>query len=369
MFWYLFICVFMFYPFLLVYVGKKHGVNTQKIALQLSTFVLMFFMALRDPIIGVDTKYYCYIFEQLRDTPVKKIFSVVTYGIKGSTWVVDLEKGYRFYNKVIGIFFDSSQMITVVNSCIILMLLYFLIKKKSKDYFLSIWLYLTLGLFQTEMNVSRNAIAILICYHALDYIAEKKFWKYIIWVCIAATIHKSVLVFIPLYFLFKKPIPSGKRMRLIIGISSVVGIGCMVLAPYIQNIIPMGLGKYLMASNEKTESLLVGGFYIAIVFFIWFMMKRSEKEGIYSACSTGMWMFTLNIACFGLNIGFKMAARVAGLFGVYIIILVPDLIHEIKSEKRRKTVTILLILGCGLQYILRMMINNIGGTMPYSFFW
>lgn len=369
MFWYLFICVFMVYPFLLVYVGKKHGVNAQKVALQLSALVLMFFMALRDQTIGVDTKYYCYIFEQLCDAPVSKIFSVVTYGARGSNWVVDLENGYRLYNKIIGLLFNSPQMITVVNSCIIIILIYLLIKKKSKDYFLSIWLYLTLGLFQTEMNVSRNAIAILICYHALDYIAEKKFWKYIIWVCIAATIHKSVLVFIPLYFLFKKPIPSGKRMRLIIEISSVVGIGCMVLAPYIQNIIPMGLGKYLMASNEKTESLLVGGFYIAIVFFIWFMMKRSEKEGIYYACSTGMWMFTLNIACFGLNIGFKMAARVAGLFGVYIIILIPDLIYEIKSEKRRKTVTILLILGCGLQYILRMMINNIGGTMPYSFFW
>lgn len=369
MFWYLFICVLMCYPFLLVYVGKKHGINTQKIALQISVLILMFFMALRDKMIGVDTKYYCYIFEQLRDTPVSKIFSVVTYGVKGSNWVIDMEKGYRLYNKLVGLIFNSPQMITVVNSCIIMMLLYFLIKKKSNDYFLSIWLYLTLGLFQTEMNVSRNAIAILICYHALDYINEKKLLKYLVWICVAATIHKSALIFIPLYFVLKKPIPSGKRMRFLIGISVAGGVGCLILAPYIQNIFPMGLGKYLTASNEKTESLLVGGLYVAIVFFIWFMMKREERQNIYSVCSMGMWMFTLNIACFGLNIGFKMAARVAALFGVYIIILIPDLIHEIQNKKRREMITILLIAGCGLQYILRMMINNIGGTMPYSFFW
>lgn len=43
---------------------------------------------------------------------------------------------------------------------------------------LSIWLYLTLGVYQTEMNVARNAIAILLGYTAFHWIKERKFAPY-----------------------------------------------------------------------------------------------------------------------------------------------------------------------------------------------
>ena len=64
-----------------------------------------------------------------------------------------------------------------------------------------------------------------------------------------------------------------------------------------------------------------------------------------------------------------MAARVAALFGTYMIIFIPDLLDKIKNEDRRIWISFLVAAGCGLQYILRLMINNIGGTLPYSFFW
>ena len=77
--WYLIVCILMFYPFALVYVGKKHGVNTQKLALQIAWFVLCIFMSLRSLNVGVDTKYYGYIFEQLKNVPFSKVATTVTY--------------------------------------------------------------------------------------------------------------------------------------------------------------------------------------------------------------------------------------------------------------------------------------------------
>lgn len=369
MFWYLVICVLMFYPCMILYLGKRQKINTQILALQVSCSVLCFFMAMRSQKVGVDTKYYCHVFQQLKNTPFLRVPSVITYATTERTWTFDFEIGYRFYNKLVGYLSGSPQTIIIFNSCVIFFLLYQLIKKTSKNYFLSIWLYITLGVFQTEMNVARNAIAIMICYYALHYIEDKKWKQYMLLICIAGTIHKSVLIFIPLYFWLKRPFCKTSTMRHLIEASVIAGIGLLFVGPRIQNFFSTGVGKYLTESNEKTESLFVGIFYLFLVFFVWIMMKPKERKNVFQNCPIGSWMFLFALCCFGANIGFKMAARVAALFGTYMIIFIPDLLDKIKNEDRRIWISFLVAAGCGLQYILRLMINNIGGTLPYSFFW
>ena len=369
MFWYLTLCILLLYPFLIVYAGVRWHRSAQTVALQLSCFLLWFFMAMRASSVGVDTKYYCYVFEQLSYAPLSKVFHMVTYGSRTGNWTMDFEPGYRLYNRLAGFLSHDPQMITIMNSSIIILLLYKLILKQSKNAMLSIWLYITLGVFQTEMNVARNAIAILLVYLAFQYVKKGRLWPYMITICLAATIHKSVLVFLPLYFVFRKTSPSRTRMKRLILHASLAGMGVLLFGSRLQALLPGIFGRYLTAQNIKMESLLVGGLYLFLVIFILFYMKNEERQKVFKECPIGIWMFTITMCCFGLNIGLKMAARLAALFGTYMIILIPNMVSKITDEKRRHTLILLLIIGCGVQYILRMTINNIGGTMPYSFFW
>ena len=369
MFWYLILCILISYPLLIVYAGVRWRKSAQTVALQLSCFVLWFFMAMRAPSVGVDTKYYCYIFEQLGQVPFSKVFRAVTYASPNGNWTMDFEPGYRFYNKLVSLISHDPQMITIMNSTVIILLLYKLIRKQSENAMLSIWLYITLGVFQTEMNVARNAIAILIIYLALQYVENGKKLAYALSVCLAALIHQSTLLFLPLYFFLRKPAPSSKNMRGLILFSAFIGTGILIFGARLQAIFPGIFGKYLTAQNMKMESILVGALYLVLVIFVLRFMKKEEKNRIIRECSIGIWMFTFTMSCFGLNIGLKMAARVAALFGTYMIILIPNMVSKISEEKRRHTLIVLLIAGCGIQYILRLMVNNIGGTMPYSFFW
>ena len=80
-------------------------------------------------------------------------------------------------------------------------------------------------------------------------------------------------------------------------------------------------------------------------------------------------LLTINLCFFGLNIGLDDASRMAGMFGPYLVILIPQMLTLIPNRIRRANVTQLLVLLCGIQYVLRMCINNIGGSMPYAFFW
>jgi hypothetical protein len=97
-------------------------------------------------------------------------------------------------------------------------------------------------------------------------------------------------------------------------------------------------------------------------------MTRDEQRTAVCNNQIGGWMLTLDLCFFGLTLGFAEGARVAALFGPYLIFYIPQLLSEIGNEKRRNNLIIIIVAISFLQYILRLSINNIGGTMPYSFY-
>ena len=368
MFWYVVICVLMLYPLSIIHAGNITGKKTEHLALIISCLILWFFMAMRNVTVGVDTKNYSYVFTQFAEIPLRKIFSAVTYATSSRTWSFDFEPGYRIVNKLVSYISDSSQAITIFNSTVIIVLLYCLIQHNSPNYMLSIWLYITMGIFQTEMNVTRNAIAILIVYNAISFIHKKEFGKYLLMCLIAASFHTAALVFIPIYWLIKFRI-NIKKVIIIIGAACFVGIVFPVVSPYIRMILPDGLDKYFEGNNEKLQSLMVGMMNTAVFVLGYMMLYRVERKKVVMNYSVGVMMLVMNLCFFGLNIGLGYASRMAALFGPYIIIFIPQVLSLIESKSRRKRASLLIAVICGVQYILRLYINNIGGTMPYQFFW
>lgn len=136
------------------------------------------FMAMRAQTVGVDTKYYVCIYQQFPQISWKELFTTQLYPTPRRTWELDLEPGYRLLNKLLSIYLPAPQWITVANSALIIALLYRWLRRESPNAMLSIWLYLTLGVYQTEMNVARNAIAILLGYTAFHWIKERKLAPY-----------------------------------------------------------------------------------------------------------------------------------------------------------------------------------------------
>lgn len=126
---------------------------------------------------------------------------------------LNFEYGYRLYNKLVSLISEKPQTITIANSLLIMALLGKLLKGHSPYVFLSDWLYITLGIYQTQINMARNAIAILICYLGCKYIAEHNVIKFLICVTIATLFHSSSVLFIPLYWLVTKTKLTGKRVK------------------------------------------------------------------------------------------------------------------------------------------------------------
>ena len=367
MFWYLFICALMLYPWMIHRGGLRTGKKTEYLALGIACTMLWFFMALRNVTVGVDTQYYCYVFTQFEDIPLHKVFTAVTYATESQTWEFDFEPGYRLVNKLASLLGSHPQIITVVNSTIIMVLLYRLIRNQSPMVLVSVWLYITLGVYQTEMNVTRNAIAILIIYNACVFMERREMWKYILCCVAGAMFHVTALVFIPLYWVYHRVALTPKRCVTVVLCFVLLGASFPVLGPYIQNVVPSALAEYFEGDVDSLSSLLVGVLNAMVFFVVYFMMERKERSLLYTEHKFGMMMFVLNLCFFGLNIGLADAARMAGLFGAYMMILIPRMLQRV-SRHRRGLAVLLVVLFCGAQYVLRLCINNIGGTMPYEFF-
>ena len=164
------LCLLLAYPARLCVLARRQGRSAQRVALAMSCVVLWFFMAMRAQTVGVDTKYYVCIYQQFPQISWKELFNAQLYPTPRRTWELDLEPGYRLLNKLLSIYLPAPQWITVANSALIIALLYRWLRRESPNAMLSIWLYLTLGVYQTEMNVARNAIAILLGYTAFHWI-------------------------------------------------------------------------------------------------------------------------------------------------------------------------------------------------------
>lgn len=347
----------------------QFGVKTSKLNLQVSSLFLLFFMALRNQMVGVDTKFYCAVFQQFQSIPLKRVFTQAVSLEIGSSWEFKVEPGYRLYNKVLSLVFHNNQAVTIVNAVIIAVLVYLLISKYSVSPWLSIWLYLTLGFYQTNMNITRNAIATLLCCNAVPFIFKREWKKYLAVVLFAMTIHISTAVFIPLYWVLRRFHINTRRIVIFVVSFFVLGISY----PYISRLfifrLPGRYGKYLASSNIRAFSVLVGVWIALLYLMLYCLMKKAEWQAFLEKNQAGVWLFLLSMCCYGLTLGIKNGERLAMLFAPYAIISLPSCLIEIQNKKKRNYIGIGLVVLCGVQYFLRLSVNNIGGTVPYIFFW
>lgn len=369
MIWYFFIALLMLYPLALQIRAERSGFQARGLVLAASCAILFFFFALRGEQVGVDTKYYCRVFRQFVDIPLRDVFHAVTYGSSARTWKFDFEPGFRLFNKLLTYLSANPQTITIATAVLIFVPLYAFVYQSSANVWLSMWLFLTLGIFQTDMNVSRNAVAIFLCYLALPLIEKRRPVPYVLLVLLASAFHQTALLFLPVYLLIRFVPLNSRRALVIFLVSLFIGLNFTVFGKLLQGVVPARYARYFGAGNDKLVSLIVGVFNAVIAGLAALLLRGDERRGLIEENQTGSWILLLNISFFTVDLGFSAGARAAALFGPYLIVLIPNMLERIGNLNRKRAAVLLVAVFCFLQYAARMQINNIGGSIPYAFFW
>lgn len=164
------------------------------------TFGFMWFLATFRSGIGFDYRAYIDIFNTVRAA-----------GWAGAFTSLELEPGFVVVTKLIGICTDSTVVMYGIYAALIYVPVAWFIYRyvEDSDAWLAVWLYVTLAFFYGTMNFIRQNLACSIMLLGYRFLREKKPIPFVVFVLLGASVHKTALVMLPVYFFTH--LPPGRK--------------------------------------------------------------------------------------------------------------------------------------------------------------
>lgn len=341
--------------FLMSFTSIRKSQNRDRkffVALMILTFIAM----VRGVSVGADTKNYIMYFNAIVNR--NSIEQLVSYARDN-----DIEYGYLFYNKIISLICSNQQTITMFNSVFLMTALWVVVKKYAINKMESVYLFYVLGVYQTALNLMPSSIASLIALSGVCFIKKREGIKYVCTILLAMMIHKSVFVFLPFYFISRVKI-TKKLAVLIFGGGFLGYILYDAILPVLALFVPDSYLYYL--DTGKTSNGVVFVFHILILVFVLLFVDLNRCDDYVNIY---MWLFLMELVFYWLGMRLVFFSRISLLFTPVLILLLPKVIREVRIVKQSKAIRLLFFIMLGVQYLLRISVNNIGTTLPYVFFW
>lgn len=155
--------------------------------------VMFFFSILRETSVGVDYEMYLKFFRKVCEGGLPYVFST-----ENPYWK---EIGYSLFEYLMSLFGDTPLVFSTGVALFCLVLNAIFVYKYSPSVWLSMFIFISFGFFNYTLCTIRHQMAIAIFMFALPLLQQKRFVPYLIIVLLTATFHKSMLVWIPVYFL------------------------------------------------------------------------------------------------------------------------------------------------------------------------
>ncbi len=352
----------LFYWLFLFAFGKKEKTNTRLFFAILPLFLIM---ALKSVSVGCDTiSYYTRYIGAIdmldaENTISEPGFNMISY----------------FFHDILKVPFWVFNAAVSAFVCYVLCLL---LKHYSSDIYLSLFIYMAIGLFTVSMSGMRQILAISICAIPIvwakicDETGEKtkhKFWRLAICallVLLAYTIHNSAIIFLPILLLLELQLT--RRQTIII---MIIAVAILLFRGLLVNI----MGHFVLERYERydinegyvmnTLALLVP---IVIGLFCTLVSRPSAGERTYSKALSLMFIFlALQVTFNNLALSQNQIARLGYYFMNSYIILIPYALKKV-SGNMRSIVTLSIILLCLVYFYL----GTNEGTLRidnYKFFW
>ena len=287
--------------------------------------VAALFTGLGDMLGGYDRYIYGEVFDSIADEMRRgRNLSRLLYLVNGK------EFGYFVWQVIVSIFTPNRYIFILITTLTIYYLFFRVMKKYLLEYPLSVILFMGM-MFYFSMTYLREVFAIAILWQGIQYIWERKFWKYAFFVVLAASFHTSILIALVMYFI---PIKRYSKKTIIIWL-----ILCFIVGmTQLPNIILANAGNLTEKNTGEVNAyeLQEQGFRIEyvleVLFFIWLIFKNYNK--IDTDKRTLMFLNMTIVLC--LILLFFMRFGQGGRFGwpfyIGVFYMVPYLVRKNKTS-------------------------------------
>ncbi|MGE7850302.1 EpsG family protein [Bacillus paramycoides] len=143
----------------------------------------------------------------LRNNIGDTYFYMHAYNIAEFNWEYiqnNKDMGFNIFQMILKEYTDDPQAMVFITALITNVLIVCTLYKYSRLIEISLYVYITSGMYLVSMNGIRQYLAAAIIFAATKYILDGNWKMYILIVLIASTFHQSALVLIPIYFLVRR---------------------------------------------------------------------------------------------------------------------------------------------------------------------
>ena len=239
------------------------------------------------------------------------------------------------------------------------------IYRQADSFGFSFFLFMAFGYYFQSFNTVRYYLALAIALYVIPFVLRKEWGKFLLMVLLGATLHKSLLVVIPLYILATLP---WKKWQL--ALAAVFCSSFFFLQDFYLKVV-----VFLYPTYEDTEYLEGGTSYSNIVRCLAILIlsllcyrqtvKDSKRNRFYFYCNLGA--LVMYVCCSFLPI----ISRIGYYLTITHIFFLPALLDGIENERLRRLlkagVTVAAILYFAV-FILLKAGNDGLRILPYETF-
>lgn len=310
---------------------------------------LVLFAGLRSPTVGTDTYGYIQRFMLLDLQNLYWNYGSMELGSKVLYFIALLVSDWP--NSILILF----ALITVTTYVTV-------IRRDSVNPAFSLFLFIALGYYLFVFNGARQAVAAAFYMLAISAMLRGKLRSYLLWTAVAALFHTSVIIALPLYFLFRRPFSIKVLAYIAVAAGLVVLFSSEVFSVFGE--VNERYAAYL--DREETGGLLISSFYI-ITTMVFIALRPSvniadrQRYDIFLNLSVIGTAVYIAILIAGLYVELT---RVAFYFQISTMFLWPMAVNTIPSRPLRiATILGVVALHVGFYYAF---LGQIGNLTPYS---
>ncbi len=314
-----------------------------KLFLIICGILITFVMGFRGMASGSpDTEAYSNFF--IGVSKQKNLWGYLGTQIEGKI-IIFSEVGFNLFMWLLSRISSNPQLLILTTSAFIVGSVMRFIYKNSQNVFLSVILFLCLGLFSFSMNGMRQALAMAICLWAYEFAKRDKFWRFLLIVLVAMFFHKTAIVFFVVYFVkfFKF---DAKSIILFLVILAIFVALIPVIVKYLDEVYDKNYSEG--ESRDSGGIAQIGIYVVVLVLAIIFNNALRKKEG-----KNYLYLTILAFFFFLLRfIGSLMFERISYYFSYFLILLIPTIV-EYSDEKDKSILMMIFVILPILLFVYR----------------
>ena len=310
---------------LIYYFIQSRHKNPSSILFFSFMLIIALFIGLGDMIGGYDRYIYGEVFDSIADEMrAGRNFSRLSYLVNGK------EFGYFAWQIIVSVFTPNRYIFILVTTLTIYYLFFRVMKRYILNYPLAVILFMGM-MFYFSMTYLREVFGIAILWQGLKYIWERKFWKYVFFVLLAASFHGSILIALLMYFV---PIKLFSKTSIIFSLIMVLLIGMTPLP----NLILANAGNLTEKSIGGVNAYELQGqgfrieYVLEVLFFMWMIFKSYNKIDMDKRTLTFLNMTIVLCLILLFFMRFGQGGRFAWPFYIGVFYMIPYTISKQKSS-------------------------------------